>query len=242
MKITELLAEDISQLNVLIKLLKRDCAPFLREVEAPLYRGIYTRSSSLKKMGPDLFRGTVRKDRRPKDSSEELNANLNMGIERHLGIKNARDTSLFCSFSMSQANSYGTEVFLVFPIGDFQYIWSPFIADAYAALEDNWGDWDDSVAFYVDRVIASLALKNDDDEPMEYWDIHDREMQENIVHHLMFDYADKIYRTNRIKAAYNTSNEIMVQCDHYYAISVGTLYKHYEVSPDELMKALHGAS
>lgn len=232
MKVIELF-EDVTQLSVLVKLVRRDCKDFLSQADQPLYRGLKETSGQLKKMGPDLYKGTVRKDRKPKDLNQGLHAAFNDGIKKHFGINKIRERALFCTFRYAQAMQFGIGApFIIFPIGKFDYIWSPFITDPWSAFQDEWGSWDDELSKYIKQTKDELDIhKNLKDASTE-------EIEE-IVDHLLDKFGNKIYTDKDIKGAQSTKNEIMVLCDTFYAISVETLDAHYDTTPHELMKAIH---
>lgn len=125
--------------NFNIDLIKQKCAPWLEAAGTNfVYRG--SGISSLSGIGNDgLFKGKVRKDRKPRDSTAELHNLLNKYFYEKTGIK-YRSESLFVSGDKDKGYEYGSKVFAIFPIGEFHYAWSDEIEDPWVELEFNMTD------------------------------------------------------------------------------------------------------
>lgn len=125
---SDLTAEQIAQ-----KILK-DCQFFLKEINFHpenvfyhgLFRGIGIKTNDEKNI---LRKWRVNDSREPKDMPRELHDTLDDFFEEEFGTR-FRSESLFATGSKSMAREYGI-VFLVFPIGRFEYIWSPVVRDAW---------------------------------------------------------------------------------------------------------------
>lgn len=83
-------------------------------------------------MSPGFVK-TVRDARKPKDTDKRRHKMFNALIAAAGGIAN-RSNSLFCTGSFDDANTYGT-VFVVYPVGSFNYTWSPFFQDWTKSLD-----------------------------------------------------------------------------------------------------------
>lgn len=118
--------EDIEEA---IKLILKDCQPFLKECKIPIYRGV---------MGVEdvLMKNTPRQDRRPKDMPEYLHKILDSLFQEHFGWK-PRSSGVFCSAHLGQSQSYGNP-FLFFPIGEYKYVFDSGIEDLYVKLRDDY--------------------------------------------------------------------------------------------------------
>lgn len=102
----------------LAEYIKQNCAPWLNAVGNPklaVYRGFG-------KSGRLAFTRPVRHDRRPRDTKQAEHKKMQMMISA-LGLKANRENSAFVSGCEYQASEYG-EVFVVLPIGEFNYTWS----------------------------------------------------------------------------------------------------------------------
>lgn len=112
--------------------IKKDCAHFLSLRSEPLWRGVKLKyTSSLKKINSgelELYKGTVRTDRLPADSPLWFHEMLDKFLQKEFGT-NFRSQSLFCMPTKKGTAMFGRP-FAVFPIGKFDYVWSPIIEDA----------------------------------------------------------------------------------------------------------------
>lgn len=137
------------------KLLRRDCKKILKVYYA------MNKFKQLKRIVNDkeeleyaadghnfyfLYRGTKRKNpaaylanpptnRRPKDTTEILQKELN-SVFRLAGISATRGNSIFVSGSTSVAYDYGA-AYIIFPIDGFHYSWSSKHEDLFSGLLDD---------------------------------------------------------------------------------------------------------
>ena len=118
----------------ILKLIKKDCKPFLNLInnqinEYKLYRGLEAASHP-----ESITKKQIRlNDRRPMSSAQEKHDRYNHYFEEVFGapFRNA----LFASGDRAMAQFYGYP-FVVFPIGEFEFIWSPDVNDM--ALDIQW--------------------------------------------------------------------------------------------------------
>lgn len=104
-----------------------NCKPFLQEAKGnPIYSG---RRSKTGRGDDRLFVGTIRKDRRPKDTPLKYHILLNKLFVEEFGWR-ARTESLFCTKQIRTARYFGTPYY-IFPIGDFDYIWNANTTDLF---------------------------------------------------------------------------------------------------------------
>lgn len=117
-------------------LIFRDCKPFLETIdfsrrcaEHYVYRGS-------KALGYKVFAElSVLKDRRPKDMPHSFHVAFNDYLVEKFGIP-YRSQSLFVTSSRMDASSYG-DIYCVFPMGDFTFIWDKNIDDPWIDLVDR---------------------------------------------------------------------------------------------------------
>ena len=120
MRLVELHETDPEQIA---KLIQSDCGPFLREADGKLiYRG-------LKKQAEDFIKKTVRVDRKPKNTSAAVHHLIDEVFYKLFGIY-GRSACVFVSGDQSEVNPYG-RIHAVFPIGDFEFLWSPGVIDLF---------------------------------------------------------------------------------------------------------------
>lgn len=231
------------QLQLMISAIRTGCAPWLKETDAPLFRGVSSDSASVKQLGKTpMLVGTVRQNRKPKDSSPELHHILDDAFEREFGVK-ARSTSLFCSFSYGTANSYGAgRPHIIFPRGEFHYLWSPSIADPYAEFQDDWMSSDDeNVHDMIIRAAQEIGeIEEDEEEPFEAALDLRGDSRYAIIEKMLADNTRKLYLYDKgLQQAEDTTCEIMLMCKQYYAVSTVLLEKEFGLEPDEFLKMVH---
>ena len=151
-------------IDEMVLMIQKNCQPFLKEINHNfLYRGYKNKIKSIKKV-------ITRTDRKPLGSSEEDHANFNKLFKKKFGWK-ARSEGVFCSSNTNDVRQYGN-VNLVFPIGKYQYVWSPKVTDLtlyiedYYDYEEDFGSWEDFlqwiVSTYKDKdLIKAIEYKSE---------------------------------------------------------------------------------
>lgn len=110
-----------------VDLIKRDCQHWIKE------SGLWTVLRGTSAMPDTYARVKVRQDRKPLDSSIKFQEFQNL-IFRKAGLIANRSNSLFTTGNTEHARSFGNTC-VVFPIGKFNYTWSPYIRDGYEMLD-----------------------------------------------------------------------------------------------------------
>jgi len=116
----------------IVELIQRDCQPFLGKIGGKM--GEYTLHRGMAHSRTPLVKKQVRlDDRNALSTSAVKHERYNNYFEDEFGVpfRNA----LFASGNKDQAAFYG-DVFTVFPIGEFDWLWSPNIEDL--ALDITW--------------------------------------------------------------------------------------------------------
>lgn len=184
-------------------LIENDCAEFLRESkrEGFLVRGMenaFRRGkvhSFPNPEGPnthpvEFLEREVRTNRRPLDNTPKMHDLLDKWFVDKFGFP-ARSGSLFCFGSSERgrrnAAGYGS-LYLIFPIGDFKYVWSPKVFDL----------------FLFTGGLSIESSSEDEDEKNRK--AHFYEMLES------FSYTNK-----ELETAITLGNEMMIHCNSYYA-------------------------
>ncbi len=187
---------DSTDIYSLLANISKNCKPFLKEW-LPVY----------KKTGTFLYRGTdtrdyfgtktVRTNRIPMSTPEELHNEIDDLMYDMYGI-HGRSKSIFCTFNPDDAGGYG-DIMLVFPIGNFKYLWSKDYEDLYISLArlSNNNDGFDMKAYISRRISQDGKDKNT-----------------KVLRKMVSG-----YRTDNLYGAYKSESEIMVQCHQYYYIS-----------------------
>lgn len=139
--------------RAVVRMLHRDCEDWLTEAGAhPLYRGVRNPPTQT---SPVQIR-TVRQDRRPLHAPPGWDEAMRNEIDRR-GLVANRHNSMFATTSYEISTAFGTPT-IVFPVGRFNYTWSPAAKDPYAWLtrlgRDNTGT--------LSTLIQQLAFRGDD--------------------------------------------------------------------------------
>lgn len=179
-------------IDEIVEAIKNDCKPYLKDLG-----GLYKKHPFLsgRNNNPyDFSRGTVRKDRMPKDTPVELHDIIDNWFYKRFGIK-ARSNSIFCGLSLGGLSQYGL-VKMIFPIGKYTAISSSNIIDLFSEIED---------AFTNLGIRAGSGLKDD------WHDLLDEDKQ-TIINSVIHILENGDYKTN----GYKTTVEYMVNCKDYY--------------------------
>lgn len=120
-------------IDEIYEILSRDCKPFINEFlkkkKTFIWRGTNKRVDFIQKITP-------RKDRKPRDMPKELHKFLDNVFKDNFGWY-VRSEGVFASSDRSFAEDFsdtGGDSYLFFPIGRYDYIWSPVIKDIYTWL------------------------------------------------------------------------------------------------------------
>lgn len=159
--------EDLSQFDLIIKLIEKDCGPYINELISTkseiLFRGIKTLREYPVTIDEESIGGLWVKKRR----SGRYTLDTNPGIseifddyfEKKFNIR-LRSEGVFATkdpMSASSYSQYNTKLkrrksYLFFPIGDYDYYWNPKILDLFSDIEnDPWYSryvLDDDALFY----------------------------------------------------------------------------------------------
>lgn len=122
--------------------IRAECKPFLAQTKLPLYRGMsnvplpedaeQAKSWPISKLMPHKMQ---RKDRAPKDTDKTLSKIFDEAIATVAGFK-PRSEGTFAVGREDVANLYG-DAFLIFPKGEFKFVWSPLVEDLSMEIEEK---------------------------------------------------------------------------------------------------------
>lgn len=115
----------------LVTFIKKQCQPFLQAIAYDTMLHMYRGSAA----HPDLpaYVKPIRTDRRLVDTEMKYTVMYN-DLVFNKGLKANRNNSIFCTGNLDIAKRYG-EVFIVLPIGTFNYTWNQDIGDFYTWVE-----------------------------------------------------------------------------------------------------------
>ena len=165
-----------------IQLIQRDCQPFIQQAQGGvIFRGLSDNEPFIKK--------TARlDDRRPKDTGQERHNEFNKYFLKHFG-ENFRN-GVFVSGDSKIAEYYGN-IYSIFPIGEFKFIWSPTVIDLATQFNGK--------STNIFKNIIQSFLYTD-----EYINSH------------FLEKAD--YRTTDLAQAIKSGHEIMLFAKEYYGL------------------------
>jgi len=227
-----------------IKGIKSDCLPFIKEMEDNwktypkfLYRGM--------KSGEYLSKHTVRNDRRPLHTPKEIHDLVDINMKKKFGWK-PRSEGLFVTPSKDEALGYGP-AYYIFPIGNYKYIWSPYIEDFYVDLRSKFPSWMLNKDKHIKELNVRWEWKFDDkrkndlrvknnitwltSKTKEEYIAKSIEDRERMIGNFIKSYVMQCIDYD-LERALNISNEVMFKCDKYYA-----MYSTY-MEPKDLAKEL----
>ncbi|CAG7580759.1 MAG: putative chorismate mutase-like protein [uncultured marine phage] len=234
-----------------IKLIKRDCKPFLEELdknpnllsERFLMRGVQKvwendemlpelRYESTSPSKSKFYRNTwryriaykeVRQDREPRDTAYGVSDAFDEEFEKKFNIS-PRMKGVFTTGNENTASQYG-QPFLVFPIGEYKYVWSPTVKDLFNKVDGNY--WYRYLDFPEGAVDEFMELEEGSDVQGEYGiDWYKEGMsEEEINNHLSEDARNQVesivseYKDTDLEDGIKSGNEITFVCDSYYIVT-----------------------
>lgn len=213
--------------------IKTDCARFLDEIDFYVGPGVESATSIMSTTVPRaLWRGMTlvntqftklpgNRTRSPSDTSPLMHRLLMQYFQDHFGYP-YRHAGVFCSSARSQAWGYGDNIFLVFPIGDYSYVYSPKIQDAYQAFDNHTNPDGPKMMEEILSAMGKTAAEFEFDDDMEDGEFYHKWF------HLVYEYLEKYkpYTDKYLKhlldsnSALQNGIEIVVKCDNYYALNV----------------------
>jgi len=169
----------------------KHCQPYLNEIDFDienyeLYRG-YTKKLNL---SCATIKQSRLEDRHPRTASKILHDYLNIAFNKWYD-KPWRN-ALYVTGSKIMAGTYG-DVYTVFPIGDFEYLWNFQIKDMFLTLEQFAPD-----IIYADAVNEDFI---------------------NSITDFAKNHIKNQYKSNDLKAAIALGSEIMVWVDRFVMIN-----------------------
>ena len=102
----------------------------------------------------------TRTNRKPRNTGKYEHDLVDEWFDAEFGMA-ARSMAVFCFGEMGRRDTrdYGSEA-VIFPIGDFKYVWSPEVGDLYQALD--FPDDRKSIDAYIETKLPTLKYKTTD--------------------------------------------------------------------------------
>jgi hypothetical protein len=192
MKFLKYLIENPTGYDKFLEELKKDCAPFLHDLQHSkflvniLYRGT-------KDILGQYQKKDVRTDRKPSETDVKIHNYADEFFYKKYDVK-LRSETIFCSTSPSIAMDYG-KIYVIFPVGKYDIYYSDKVRDFYTDLEE----------LFNKKGLGSAAelLNNQLTDPMKK----------------IIDSKIKTYKKMKVNDNLG-QNECMVHCKQYYAIDI----------------------
>ncbi len=144
----------------------------------------------------NAFVKPTRLDRKPRDSLPALHQIFNNVLQAANSPVN-RSNSLFCTSSASEAREYG-KVYVLFPIGNFDYMWSPY-----------YEDW--TRKFKVTAIVSTLlkpgVFSNEDAQRM-WWNV---EIKDNPLMQQVYKNLQDSSIINKINSINEVNNRASIK-------------------------------
>jgi len=179
--------------------IKKDCKKYLDEIKNPtnviMYRGL----------DKDKNHGFIsvkdaRTDRRPLNTDDKLSDKIDEWFKQEYGIR-FRSQAVFAVGHRIVAKQYG-DIYIMFPIGDYDYIWSP-----------NYSDLTEDVSRYFE-----MHNREYPDEYDYFFKTGTSSIKPEHLNDFMED-ANFKFNTGLVDAlTRHRWNEIMIRCKKYYLV------------------------
>lgn len=141
------------------EILLADCKPFFAEWNKSelVYRAMRFRDAGLAELNDSpLHVFNVGKNRKPTDTDPKLHQLIDDALFEKFKIR-GRSECAFATGYIDEAKKYGKDtVFAFFPIGPFEFVWSPRITDAFRFFDDR----DPEIA-YEQIISGSVGYTNE---------------------------------------------------------------------------------
>lgn len=207
MRLHEVVA-NIQEYKDIDNMLKRDCVKWLDETNGKkVYRGMRTSAK--------VSKNQVNKHRSPRETGRFVHDLLVKGF-RQAGFSANRDNSIFCTGGYGEALDYGS-VHVIFPIGDYSYTWSPAINDLYMlqGIGTLFRDFSADELDVLRRLRQEPKYQSNDDDLQRAYEVAKRLDMNKLVKEIKFNYKD-----TDLLDAIKSENEIMIDCNEFYAIEL----------------------
>lgn len=156
MKLQEYLIEENKGLEYYIPKIQNECKPFLKDIKGAA--GTLFRINKGLSMSAPIIKKVTRKDREPLDTSPALHLRLDEWFNRKFGWK-ARSNVLFC-WPLPFTSSIIIGKWMVFPAGNYKYIWSTSVSDLWGELGDfNYYEVDNMYAYFINQLSKTYTDK-----------------------------------------------------------------------------------
>lgn len=228
--------------------INENCQPYLSMIEDPIkYKML--RGTNGKKSGDIIH---TRPDRKPLHSSKFIHDIFEISFKQ-TGITANRSNSIFTTGYYNSALAFGS-VYVVYPIGDFDFSWSPKVEDLQAdanfwkhlkldtdqiTLEDLnpisqlYSSWSKFNPFFMPENLTEYLRQTSNSLTTSMFETLVDHMPEEKLYRIL-DYSaitgwikDR-YQTTDLQAAISSGYEIMVKCEKYLILDRETNFQVWQ--------------
>lgn len=214
----------LDKTDAAIRAIEKHCQPFLKDLIKANEINISSPSKfkfmySGRKSRKTIFSKPIRKNRKPMDTSKELQDIIDDMLFKQFGWR-PRSSSLFCTSARVTAESYGT-VYLIFPVGKYKILWSPSIVDL-------WSKYFDPDSYENRNFILYLTnpqeFENEIRNDLEEYELLDYEFELEVErkldeYHDRYEELKNSYKEGDLRGALESRNEILLNSERYIAVN-----------------------
>ena len=205
---------DLDDMNRVANIIKKDCSKFLKETgNIPIYRGMKGLD-----VGPLKIKSV--KERKPLNTPGKIHDLLNRLFNKR--FKWSVRNGVFVSGNIKDAKFYGLD-YRFFPIGDYDYVWSPVVQDLFG-YNEKFGisalDFESLKNIYLYPKTCDTSGWFLHNYVKEYPEASNRELIEMCKNKLVRFYEDLIstYKNNNLQEGIKSGMEISFNCKEYYLV------------------------
>jgi len=119
-----------------LKLIEKNCKPFLKEWLTSQNKNDIRYLFSGRDSHIDFEKKSVRVNRTPLSTNISIHKSFDNAFKKEFGW-NARSNSIFCTGREDVAASYGDNLYVIFPIGKYKYLWSSRVGDLFMYISKS---------------------------------------------------------------------------------------------------------
>jgi len=179
----------ITDFQTILEILWNKCNPFLKDLlKGGKFTGDFLYSG--RRTNKDVFVRGVREDRSPTDMDYDLYEMFDKEFYYRFGFK-ARSNAIFCTGNLHTAKDYNDNVYMIFPMDNYEFVYSEDIPDLYTHTKDEFGDeskddWiedhmDDALYKYRDAIIEDYESTYTEGSQNGHWEYFDTNDSENYI-------------------------------------------------------------
>lgn len=193
-----------------------ECKPYIDMVKSCkfnrlLYRGFSETDIKIEKINHNWYRT-------PKDTPQEFHDFINEILYDKFGWLGRNGVfSFFMNISKTQNSYFNKETYILFPIGNFDYLWNPKIHDLYSDYELEFE------GFYVPINVIENEWDNNKygaDKYSVFEDFYNMRMvyYKELFYEKLENFSNEYIDYDICKS--KKTNEIIINCDSYYLVNM----------------------